>query len=178
MKDTNTSAAIALAGLAVEYCRLATDCGNMSQRELLRGVLRYLPRFYVTISELAPYGEGPDSDIDPTGAIYDTVSEDQYEAVRTDLEHALGQHDMYLDTPADQMQYSDTPVAVSLAEKLADIYQNVADYAATVAQSDPALLPDIAADIRSRFAEFLSDTICSAQRAANYILYHEELDTE
>lgn len=171
--NTNISpAALGLAALALEYCKAVAAAPQTEPRDFLREVLRYLPRIYITVADIKPYGEaGGDDEAAETGMIYDTVTEEQYEQARADMATVLGEYDMYLDAPADDMRYSDTPVAVSLAEQLADVYQNVADFAATIGQVAPDLVPEVLADMKYRFASYLSDTLCSALRAANYI-YH------
>lgn len=166
MNSNISPAAISLAALSVEYCKVLAAATETELKDFLADVLRYLPRFYITMSEL-------DAQSAETGMIYDTVTEEQYEQVRADVAVALGENEMYLDAPADQMQYSDTPIAVSLAEQLADIYQCVADFAATVGQVTPDLIPEVLDDLRYRFDSYLSDTICSALRAANHIYRHE-----
>lgn len=173
-------AALSLASLSLEYCKVVAAATQMSPRDFLRDVLRYLPRFYITISDLRPYGDGTDPDAEPeeTGLIYDTVTEDQYEDVRSQLASVLGENDMFLDTQVADMQYSDTPVAVSLAELLADIYQAMADFASTMAQITPDMVPDALSELKYRFASYLADTICRALKAANYTYYNSTFDTE
>ena len=169
-----------MAGLALEYCRAVSSCRDTEPRTFVREMLRYLPRIYVTLMDLKPYGEDTDADADAdeTGAIYETVTEDQYNDVRDAMSSVLGENDMYLDTPVEEMRYSDTPVAVSLAEQLADIYQHMAGFAATVAQSSPDFFPDVLSELKYRFNSYLSNTVCSALRAANYIYFNASLTNE
>ena len=169
MNTTISPAALGLAALSLEYCKAVAAAPQTHPRDFLREVLRYLPRIYITIADVKPYGDDSDADAAETGAIYDTVTEEQYEQARIEMATLLGEYDMYLDAPAEAMRYSDTPVAVSLAEQLADIYQNVADFAATIGQTTPELVPDVLSDMKYRFGEYLSDTLCGALKAANYI---------
>ncbi|MDE6527158.1 MAG: DUF5063 domain-containing protein [Muribaculaceae bacterium] len=171
-----TPAALSLTSLAVEYCKAVAGAPATDPRAFVRDMLRYLPRIYITISDIRPYeGESDDEPLE-TGAIYDTVTEEQYEAVRADLCTVLGSNDVYLDTPVEQMQFSDTPVAVSLAEQLADIYQAMADFAATMAQITPDMAPDTLSELRYRFSTYLADTICRALKAANYVYFNADFE--
>ena len=180
MNNSISPAALSLAGLALEYCKAVASCGDDEPRLFVREVLRYLPRIYITVSDLKPYGEDTDADAEPdeTGLIYDTVTEDQYNQLRSLMSTVLGENDRYLDTPVEEMRFSDTPVAVSLAEQLADIYQTMADFAATVGQVTPDMMPEVLSELKYRFASYLSDTICSALRAANYVYHHATFDQE
>lgn len=171
-------AALSLATLALEYCKVMAEALATAPKPFLREVLRYIPRFYITIADIKA---DPDSDfVDEayeTGAIYDSITEEQYEGARADMARVLGEHDVFLDTSVEDMRFSDTPVAVSLAELLADIFQCMADFAATMAQADDTLVPEILADLKYRFESYLSDTLCRALKAANYIYYNADLDT-
>ena len=171
-------AALSLAALSVEYCKAVTDAAMKDPREVLRDIIRYLPRIYITLCDLRPYDEDADTAPEETGAIYDSVTEEQYDEVLEGLRTMLGANDMYLDTPVEEMRYSDTPVAVSLAEELADIYQNVADCAATIGQATAEMMPEVLSEMKYRFATYLSTTLCSALRASNYIYYNVQFDEE
>lgn len=165
-------AAISLTGLAFEYCRLLDGCAETEASEFCMQVLRYLPRIYMTAFDLHPYGEsGEGAD---NGAIIDELDEEQYDSVRSQAAGVLGEFDTYLDTMVDDMRYSDTPVAVSLSEQLADIYQTAFDFAQSMRQAPAEAVPDILADFKYRFDSYLSQTICSAMRATDFI-YHNEL---
>ncbi len=61
---------------------------------------------------------------------------------------------MYLDASMEDMQYSDTPVAVSLAEQLADIYQEMFNFASTVREASPETLAEVLADFKWRFDSY------------------------
>lgn len=174
MSDSPISpAAIGLTGLAFEYCRLLEGGGHDDIHSLLAEVLRYLPRIYITAQGLKPYGE--DEAGDDNGAIVDMLDEDGYERVRQYVAAILGQYDTYLDTMVEDMRFSDTPVAVSLSEQLSDIYQVAYDFAESVRQAPSEAIPDITADFKYRFDAYLSQTICSAMRAAD-LIYHNELE--
>jgi len=165
-------AAISLTGLAVEYCKYIETCAENDAADLCRQMLRYLPRIYMTAFDIKPYGECTDGD--DNGAIIDELDEEQYENVRTQAAGVLGEFDTYLDTMVDDMRYSDTPVAVSLAEQLADIYQIAFDFAQSMREAPTEALPEVLADFKFRFDNYLSQTICSAMRACDFI-YHNEL---
>ena len=53
-----------MAGLALEYCRAVSSCRDTEPRTFVREMLRYLPRIYVTLMDLKPYGEDTDADAD------------------------------------------------------------------------------------------------------------------
>lgn len=169
---------IGLSGLAVEFCKVLANAPQSEPQQFISDVLRYLPRIYIAICELNPFGNDvllTDDESLNTDMIEASVTEDQYNDVRRDIASLLGEYDMYLDTPVEEMRFSDTPVAVSLAEQLADIFQNLADFAATLVSVDSMHIPDVLAELKYRFISYLSQTVCSALKAANYILQSKVL---
>lgn len=163
------AAAIGLSGLAIEYCRALDSCAGMETRDFCAEMLRYLPRIYITAFDARPYGD--DSLGADNGAIIDELDEDRYNMARDNVASVLGEYEMYLDTQVDDMQFSDTPVAVSLAEKLADIYQAAYDFAATMREAPVETVADVLADFKYRFDNYLHSTLASALAATDRI-YH------
>ncbi len=169
--------AIAITALAVEYVRLVNNAGEYTPRNFLREILRYMPRFYITLCDLKPYGDlEPDAEGENTDAILDQLSEEARAEVKRSLEAVLGEYDTYLDTHVEDMQYSDTPVAVSLAEQLTEVYEVMADLAATVEDAPTEALPDIMSDLLFYFNDYLNETICAALKAANYAYHHADFE--
>lgn len=172
-----TPSAIAITAMAVEYVRLINNAGEYSPRDFLREVLRYMPRFYITMGDLKPYGDlEPDAEGENTDAILDQLSEDERARIKQTIEAVLGEYDTYLDTHVEDMQYSDTPVAVSLAEQLTEVYEVMADLAVTVENAPTESLPEIMSDLLYYFNDYLSETICAALKAANYAYRHAEFE--
>lgn len=170
-----------LTALAVGYVRLVAGAPESEAHTFVYNILRLLPAIYSNLLELKPYGEddgGEDYDNYDTGAILGQLTEEQYVAVSGAMSTLLGQYDTYLDSPAEDMRYSETPVAVSLSEQLADIYQAMADFATTIADAPAEGAGDVLADMKYRFHSYLSDTICTAIRTCNLIYQSKALVTE
>jgi len=175
------SHSLKLTALAVGYVRLVAGAPESEPHTFVYNILRLLPAIYANLLELKPYGEdegGEDYDNYDTGAILGQLTEEQYATVSGTVSALLGQYDTYLDTPAEDMRYSETPVAVSLSEQLADIYQAMADFATTIADAPAEGAPDVLADMKYRFHSYLSDTICTAIRVCNLIYQSKVLATE
>lgn len=169
--DAIGSTGLHLAALSVGYVRLIAD-EEVDNQEFIYRLIRLLPPIYTALVELRPYGEdegGDNYDNYDTDAILSAVTEEQYQAVAASLAARFGQYDTYLDVPAEDLRYGDTPVALSLSEQLSDIYQALGDFASTIAEAPSAAVPDILAELKYRFHSYLSDTICSALRVANNI---------
>lgn len=166
--------------LAVRYTQAAGRPHSDEPEQSLLQLLRLLPALYGTLLDIDPYGDGVivDSEDYDTGAIPATVDEEQYASVRNQWAELLGNYDVYLDTPVEDMRFSDTPVAVSLSEQIADIFQCMADFATAVYDVPDDAKADILADMKYRFHSYLADTLCSAMKAANTIALSNVLNTE
>lgn len=165
-----TPQVIALTGLAVEYCRLIASAADREPQEFVGETLRYLPRIYISIADLKPYGPDSDGEAEATGVITETVDEQHADDTAATIAALLGQYDSYLSAQSDDdMQFSESPVAMSLSQQLTDIFRDMADFASAVANVMPDDVPEVLADIKAMFAAYLSQTICSALTAANNI---------
>ena len=162
------SNAIVFVGLCDEYCRELEAAREADRDEFVDRMLRLLPRLYISAFDIAP-----DIYLDQDVYIEQALDEDYYDAVRRNVETLLGPDDVYLEVFEEDMKYSDTPVAVSLAEQLADIYQEMFNFASTVREASPETLAEVLADFKWRFDSYLSATICSALRATNTIYQNE-----
>lgn len=170
MSTSENTPGMRLTVLAVSFTRTVAAAAQAGLADTLERILHLLPAIYGACLDLDPYGTGSTGITDDydTGAIAATVDEEQYDDARRVLAGLLGENDVYLDTAVEDMRYSDTPVAVSLAEQLADIFQAMADFASTMAQL-PADTAGVLADMKFRFHTYLSTTICSALKAANAV---------
>ena len=104
---------------ATRYCQTVENVRDMEKDEFVNDMTEILPRIYVEFITLSPEDVGA---LD-YGYYQNYVEEDWYESVRRNMEYVLGPDDMFLETFEEDMKYSDTPIAVSVSESLADIFQ-------------------------------------------------------
>lgn len=166
-----TRGAIALVALCHEYCltvdnaRECADAGDFTRR-----LLGLLPRIYITAFDL-PYAP---EDAEEISGILD---EEQYAEVCSATARIYGEHDTYLEAFHEDMKYSETPVAASLSEQLADLYQAFYDFTGTVKELPADSIDGTVADMCVRFHDYWSATLCNALRVLNH-LYQEGILTE
>ncbi len=67
------------------------------------------------------------------------------------------------------MKYSETPVAASISESLADIYQQLFNFLYTVADSTDDVIDSAILAVRTSFKEFWSQTLLNVLRALNHL---------
>lgn len=157
----NTLAFIALCN---EYCNAVENASQTERDDFISAMLRLLPRIYICASDINT-DQLSDTFID------DTLTEDYYEAMRRDVEQLMGEDDTYLDVFEEDMKYSDTPIAASISEGIADIFQVLYNYLETVRDAPHDLIADATALVREDFDHYWARRLCNVFRAINAIRY-------
>ena len=105
------------------------------------------------------------------------VSEDDYQYVREKIEALLGNDNIYLEVFHPQMKYSDTPIAAFISEDLADIYQELKDFAANYRIGVADIMNDALAVCLEAFAEHWGQKLLNALRALHALRHDEDFDS-
>lgn len=163
-EETLSRNTIAFIGLANEYCQAVEACSEAERTEFVSHLLRLLPRLYIAISDA---GEA----MEFSSTVGDYLSEEQYTHTRNSLAALMGEDDTYLETFQEDMKYSDTPIAASVSENLADIYQDLYNFMVTVRESEGALSEPAILDCRYNFELYWSQSLCNVMRALNDIRF-------
>ncbi len=155
---------VAFIGLANEYCQAIENCAGEERATFVEQMLKLLPRLYISITDSPVAYEFSDT-------VGDHLAEEQYTHTRNTLAALMGEEDTYLETFEEDMKYSDTPIAASVSENLADIYQDLYNFMVTVRESEGALSQQAIADCRYNFELYWSRALCNVLRALNNIRY-------
>ena len=109
--------------VALEFCSfLERAGGNKAEaKEVVDKCTKILPLLYLK-TLLIPAPQEDDWDLE------ESVTEEGYELLRGNLSEILGQNDTYLSAVSQDMKYSDTPIAATISEDLADIYQDLGNF--------------------------------------------------
>jgi hypothetical protein len=108
--------------VAAEYCAFLERSEEMQREEFVDKALKILPLLYLKASLLPRFEQiGYDS-------LETYVTEEQYEAIRLNIQDKLGDKDTYLEVFVPDMVYSDQPIQKNISEDLADIYQDIRDF--------------------------------------------------
>lgn len=170
MEEENTKLSrntVAFIGLARECCSAIENVAEMERDDFVATMLRLLPRMYITMSD-HPASEGVEA-----GVTGDYVDEDHYNQVRVAVAAVMGEDDTYLETFEEDMKYSDTPIAATVSEGLADIFQDMYNFVVTVRESEGALAPEAMDELRENFGLYWSKSLCNVMRPLNAIRYRD-----
>lgn len=160
-----TNNTLAFIALCNEYCSAIESCRQTEPQDLTSAMLSLLPRIYITARDLQADGA-----IDE-GYIDSALEEDTYDQVRRNLEFIFGENDTYLETFEHDMKYSDTPIAVSISENLADLFQVFYNFLETVRDAPDDLVESAIAAIKDDFTYTWSQTLCNVIRPLNALYY-------
>lgn len=187
---------LGVTALAAEYCMTIEHAAESQMPEFAARMLRLLPRLYLDFTDIVPDKElkrfddgGPDEEpadedyIDADSVIsleeeaegqeyYGSyVDEDYYNAVRRHMEQLFGPDDTFLETFEEDMKYSDTPIAASVSECLADIFQPLYNFISIVKDTEGEHLEGAYRQCHEEFCAYWSQTLCNVLRALNHIYY-------
>lgn len=164
--------AIAFLGLCVEYCRTLENAREMSRKDFVNAMLRLLPRIYISVSDL-------NVTADEDSYIENRLDEDYYDSIRRSIENLLGPDDTYLEAFEEDMKYSDTPIATSVSEGLADLFQVFYDCIEAMRDVPDEIAVGALASVAEDFGSYWSRILCNVLRPLNAIKFSDsESDDE
>lgn len=158
------SNSIAFIGLCDEYCREVESAREADRNEFVDKMLRLLPRIYISALDIAP-----DLMLDNDYFIEQALDEDYYDSIRRNMETLLGPDDVYLEVFEEDMKYSDTPVAASISEGLADLFQVFYNFINTIRDTTEEIATLALQSVREDFYGYWSQTLCNTLRAINHL---------
>lgn len=168
MSENNISLSpnsLAFIALANEYCHALENIFDYDDRQaFVAEILRLLPRLYMSVSDIKP-DENTDSFIDSY------LDENDYDNVRDNISRMMADEDIYLEVFMDDMKYSDTPIGTSVSENLADIYQPLYNFVATVKDATDETITEAIAAIKTDFTTYWGQTLCNVLRALHSVYY-------
>ena len=161
---------LAFIALANEYCQLAEEANYYERSDLVDKLAKLLPRIYISALDLAPsmmmLGNG----------IASSLQESQYNNVKSRVEAVMAEEDVYLEVFMENMKYSDTPIATTISENLADLYQEFYEMLAAINDLTVENQQEILSMCRDNFDEYWSQTLCNVLRAINMLRNIEHID--
>lgn len=157
---------ISFLGLANEYCNLMEQAVEIEKDELIDHLLRLLPRLYITATDLRLNEYDEDIYLEPY------LEEEYYDSILRKLELVIGEDDTYLEVFEEDMKYSDTPVAASVSECLADIFQDLYNLIYAAKDAPQEHVNNLIFACKENFEAYWGQTLCNVMRALHKIKYN------
>lgn len=174
-KDFYSPAIIDFLTVAAQYCALVESLKGVSRKDLLDKLCKMLPLIYVKATLL------PDFESEEDLALPDAVGEEDYDFVRNGIWNILREQDDYLDVFTPDMQFSEAPITCSISEDLADIYQDLRNFAVVYAERNELLMGDAVAKVKENFRSYWGQKLVNAMRPLHEITFsnvEENIDND
>ncbi len=151
--------------LANEYCALVENAPQSTPAAFTNEAVRLLPRLYITADGLLRTIREAGEDVE--AYIPAALDEDYYNSVRLGIETLYGPDDTFLEVFEQDMKYSDTPIGASIAEHLADIFQEMYNFLEGVRDAPDELAGEFFAAVTDDFEQFWSQRLVNVMRPLN-----------
>lgn len=154
--------------VGVEFCSLVERAAEAERKEFVLKLVRILPLLYIKAT-LLPFEENDDVE---QLEIY--VTEEQYEYLREIMCKLLGEGDDYLEVFEPDMAYSETPLAASVSESLADIYQDIRDLLEIYRIGNEDLSQMAIARCRHNFVTYWGQKLVNVMRPLHTLAFNQD----
>ena len=158
--------------VGVEFCAFVERAQEMNKKDFTDKITKKLPLLYLKASLLSP--AQPEEENMPEHF----VPQELYEYVRMNIETVLGESDSYLEVFHNDMQYSETPLAASIAEGIADVYQDIKDFISVYRLGNEPLMLEAIYQCHENFVSYWGLQLLNVLRALHVVLYSENESDE
>jgi hypothetical protein len=156
--------------VANEYCRYAEHASELKGEELLKILQRLLPLLYLKASflpEMTPVFEDGNEKF---------VTEPDWFRIHDAFKTKFGTANDYLEVFDERIDESDQPGVSSLAENMADIYQDMKDFLLLYQTGTMEVMNDALWECRMNFENYWGQKLVNALRAIHkFICSGEEI---
>jgi hypothetical protein len=158
--------------VVAETCLFLENASEGGRDEFIDKSVKILPLLYLKTSLLKVpepvFGDGAER----------FVTEEDYLFVKEQMEQLLGVDDTYLEVFHPDMALSDTPIAAFISENMADIYQELKDFAANYQTADTDVMNDALVVCLEAFVEHWGQKLLNALRALHALRYSDSFGEE
>jgi len=158
--------------VVAETCIFLENTSEAGRDEFIDKSVKILPLLYLKTSLLKVpepvFGDGAER----------FVTEEDYLFVKEQMEQLLGVDDTYLEVFHPDMALSDTPIAAFISENMADIYQELKDFAANYQTADTDVMNDALVVCLEAFVEHWGQKLLNALRALHALRYSDSFGEE
>jgi hypothetical protein len=157
--------------VANEYCKYAEHASELKGEELLKILQRLLPLLYLKatfLPELTPVFEDGNEKF---------VTESDWSIIDDAFRTRFGTANDYMEVFDERINEAEGPVISSLAENMADIYQDLKDFLLLYQTGTKEVMNDAIWECRMNFENYWGQKLVNALRAIHrFITSGEEID--
>lgn len=156
---------IEFVAVAKEFCDFVETVPQMKRKDFVQRLQKFIPLIYLKGALL------PESEVEIEGLTEDFVTEDDYNFLYGELHRLLGEYDDYLEVFDDNMQYSETPMVHSIAEKVCDIYQDLKNFISSYRCGVPEVIGEALWQLNNNFELYWGKSCAGVLRAVHHIVF-------
>lgn len=161
---------IEFVAVAKEFCDFVETVPQMKRKDFVQRLQKFIPLIYLKGALL------PESEVEIEGLTEDFVTEDDYNFLYGELHRLLGEYDDYLEVFDDNMQYSETPVVHSIAEKVCDIYQDLKNFISSYRCGVSEVIGEALWQLNNNFELYWGKSCAGVLRAVHHVVFQVEND--
>lgn len=161
---------IELVTVAVEYCAFLEQAREKTRLEFTDIITKILPLLYLKAAVLPQVAT-----LQEERWTEDFVTEADYDYVRAGIAATMGEKDDYLDVFVEDMKYSESPILATVSENLADLYQEMKNFAMRYKNgANEESMLDAIAEVKEEFRYGWGQKLVNVLRALHEVRYSED----
>lgn len=151
--------------VANEFCNFLEHAENMESSDFLGRLQKILPLLYLKGSLL------PESEFESDEDLERFVTEVDYSLIQQKVLRHTGSGDDYQEVFLPGMQFSESALTASIAENVADIYQDMKDTVMSFRTLNEEVMEQAIAECQDNFAQIWGQKLVNCLRAVHNLIY-------
>jgi hypothetical protein len=156
--------------VAVEFCAFLENTPKLTLIPFIDKAIRLLPLLYLKATLLEHIEEIDNEEFDDDLGVF--IDEETYDFVRLRIVDLLGEFDTFLDTFHPDIKFSDTPIAATISENLADMYQDIGNFAALFRQENEVVMTKALVVCEENFRLYWGQKLLNALKALHAVRFN------
>jgi hypothetical protein len=158
---------IELITVANEFCSFLERSEEMESSDFLSRLQKLLPLLYLKASLL------PEFEIEADDELEKFVTELDYNLIQQKVLRHTGAGDDYQEVFISGMQFSESALTASIAENVADIYQDMKDLVMSFRTLDEEVMEQALSESQRNFSNLWGQKLVNCLRAVHNVIYGE-----
>lgn len=151
--------------VVAECCRFLENLTKITKSDFTNRALKLFSLLYLkTIILYLPDNQN-------NSTVKRFVGQEDYNLIKENIAQILGEDDSFLDTFNPDMPFSDTPIAATVSENVADVYQEIRDYAENYQSETEQIMNDALSVCFENFGEHWGQKLLNAIRALHTLKF-------
>ena len=158
--------------VANEFCSFLERSEDLETADFLSRLQKILPLLYLKASLL------PDFEFEPEEELEKFVTEMDYSLIQDKILQHTGAGNDYQEVFISGMQFSESALTASIAENVADIYQEMKDLVMSFRTLNDEVMEQAVWECKTNFSQYWGQTLVNCLRAVHNLIYSENNDDQ